>query len=174
MLRAGLALVVASVALAAPLGSGASVDRAGGPGGLRAGVETAGTITIRARTGDGAWRSSLSLKLVKLKLTPFSVCALYNQPANTAWSTCDAPAGAELPAGTVMRLEQSPVARALKRADSPGWGMVAVSDHAELEAVLSNTLNGNKYGTLHYRVTLRDASGKILATSKSMKLVWHR
>ncbi len=40
--------------------------------------------------------------------------------------------------------------------------------------MLSNTLNGNKYGTLHYRVTLRDASGKILATSKSMKLVWHR
>jgi hypothetical protein len=73
-----------------------------------------------------------------------------------------------------MRLEQSPIRQALKRPDSPGWGMLAVSDQAELEAVLSNTVTGNRYGTMHYRVTLRDASGKVLATSNAIKLVWHR
>jgi predicted butyrate kinase (DUF1464 family) len=49
-----------------------------------------------------------------------------------------------------------------------------VKDNAALEAVLSNTVSGNKYGTLHYRVTLRDSSGHVLATSNAIKLVWHR
>ena len=40
--------------------------------------------------------------------------------------------------------------------------------------MLSNTITGNAYGTLRYRVTLRDASGHVLATSNAIKLVWHR
>ncbi len=175
MLRAGLALVVASVALALPLASGASVDRAGGPVGGSARADDPGTISIRARTGEGAWRPSLSLKLNKTKLITFAVCALWDQSASAVWNrNCTAADGVKLPDRTVLRLEQSPIGRALKRADSPGWGMVAVSDQAALEAVLSNTLNGNKYGTLHYRVTLRDTAGQILATSRAIKLVWHR
>jgi len=173
VLRAGLALLVAAVALAIPLGSGASVDRTGAPNALR--DDTPGTITVRARTGEGAWRPSLSLKLQKLKLTPFSVCALWNKPAGTPWSiVCHDDAAGQLPPGTVMRLEQNPIRQALRRDDSPGWGMLAVSSDAELEAVLSNTITGNKYGTLHYRVTLRDSAGKVLATSNTMNLVWHR
>lgn len=173
MVRAGFALFVAAVALAIPLGSGAAADRAGAPSAGSA--DAPGTITIRARTGEGAWRPGLSLQLHKLKLTPFSVCALWNKPAGAPWSVvCHADAAAHLPAGTVMRLEQNPIRLALKRDDSPGWGMLAVSDQAELEAVLSNTITGNTYGTLHYRVTLRDSAGKVLATSNTIKLVWHR
>jgi hypothetical protein len=175
MLRAGLAVVAASVLLAYPLGCGKSVDNAVGPAGASAHAEGPGIISIRERTGEGAWRPSLSLRLVKTKLITFSVCALWNESAAADWGTsCASADGAQLPTGTVLRLEQSPVGKAVKRADSPGWGMVAVSDSAALEAVLSNTLNGNKYGTLRYRATLRDTEGKILAASRAMKLVWHR
>jgi hypothetical protein len=77
-----------------------------------------------------------------------------------------------LPAGTVLRLEQSPVARALKRADSPGWGMLGSSPDGGLGAVLSNLVTDNRRGTFHYRVTLRDRSNNILVASNTLTVVW--
>jgi hypothetical protein len=71
-------------------------------------------------------------------------------------------------------MEQSPVARAMKRDDSPGWGMVGLGSDPVVKVVLSNTETGNRYGTFYYRVTLRDIAGKILLTSNKVTLVWHK
>jgi hypothetical protein len=133
----------------------------------------ADTIVLRARIHEGAWQKKLSLKLVKTKLISFTVCAVWDKPASQRF-TCAAPRGARLPAGTSMRLEQRPVARALKRADSPGWGMLASSSTASLGAVLSNTLTGDVLGRFRYRVTLRNAAGKVLLKSNVFIVVWHR
>lgn len=73
-----------------------------------------------------------------------------------------------------MRLEQHPVGRALKRADSPGWGMLAASSTASLGAVLSNTVTGDVLGRFRYRVTLRDTAGKVLVRSNVLPVDWHR
>ena len=77
-------------------------------------------------------------------------------------------AGVRLPAQTNARLEQSPIAKALRRDDSPGWGMVGFSPDPVIKAMLSNTQTGNVYGTFYYRVTLRDVSSKILVTSNKV------
>ena len=45
-----------------------------------------------------------------------------------------------------MRLEQKPVAKALRRADSPGWGMVGTSSDAGLGAVLSQLVSWQPAG----------------------------
>jgi hypothetical protein len=73
-----------------------------------------------------------------------------------------------------MRLEQRPVARALKRADGPGWGMLASSSTASLGAVVSNTLTGNVLGRFRYRVTVRNAAGQVIQTSHVFIVAWHR
>jgi hypothetical protein len=52
--------------------------------------------------------------------------------------------------------------------------MLASSEEPVLEAVLSNTVSGDRPGTVHYRVTLRDPSGKILARSNRFTVTWHR
>ena len=176
VLRASLIFVAVSVALACPLGSGASIHRTGSPASAkRAAADASGTITLRARIGRGAWKKSLSLRLNKDKLFAFAVCGLWDQPPTAAFTPkCTAPAGTKLPNGTMLRLEQNPIRKALPRADSPGWGLLAMTDHAEIEAVLSNTLTGNVYGTFHYRVTLRDVSGQVLATSNALAVYWHR
>ena len=176
MLRASLILAAVSAVLALPLGSDASIHRAGAPAGAQhAAADPPGTITVRARTGRGVWRKSLSLKLNKDRLVTFEVCGLWNQPPSVLFTAkCTAPAGTKLPNGTLLRLEQNPIRKALRRADSPGWGLLAMTDHSEIEAVLSNTLTGNVYGTFHYRVTLRNPSGQVLATSNALTLYWHR
>lgn len=167
MRRAVLLLVVAFVVLTSTLASGAAAGRSGG---TRT-AEVTGTITLRARLHQGAWRRSLSLRLVKLRLTSFALCAIWNHPAGAAFD-CEAASHTKLPEGTTMRLEQSPVAKALKRADSPGWGMLGASPDGALGAVLSNLVTGNHRGTFHYRVTLRDRAGKILVTSNAFTVVW--
>ena len=44
-----------------------------------------------------------------------------------------------------------------------------------LHAVLSNAVAGNRFGTVFYRVTLRErGSGRILRTSNPFKVVWYR
>jgi hypothetical protein len=58
------------------------------------------------------------------------------------------------------------------RADSPVWGMLGSSPDGALGAALSNLVAGNHRGTFHYRVTLRDRAGKILATSNAFTVVW--
>jgi hypothetical protein len=131
------------------------------------------SIALRARVDHGAWQHRLSLKLVKTKLITFSLCAVWDAPSGSAFE-CAAAHGAPLPAGTTMRLEQHPVGRALKRADSPGWGMLAASSTATVGAALSNTVTGDVTGTFRYRVTLRDRAGKVLLRSNVFPIEWHR
>jgi hypothetical protein len=113
----------------------------------------------------------MSLKLVQTSLTEFSVCATWNTQPPRRFN-CSS--GAQLPANTTLRLEQSPAGHGLKRADSPGWGMVGSSEEATLEAALSNAVSGNRPGTVHYRVTLRDSSGRVLARSNVLMVNWHQ
>lgn len=167
--RARVVVAAVPVALACVLafaacGNGAARDAAPS-------AATVDTIALRARVDRGPWQRTLSLKLVKTSLTEFSLCAVRNKPALQSFNC--SPHG-PLPAGTVLRLEQNPVGRGLKRSDSPGWGMLASSEESTLEAALSNTVSGNRPGTVHYRVTRRDASGKILARSSLFSVTWHR
>lgn len=168
MPRTAVALLVVSAALAVPLASAARPGTA--PSGQRAASVT-GAITLRAHFHQGAWKRSLSIKLVKLRLIDFTLCAIWNHEAGEAFD-CRTASKKALPAGTSLRLEQSPVAKAVRRADSPGWGMLGASPDGALGAVLSNLVTGNKRGTFHYRVTLRDASNKILVTSNVFTVVW--
>jgi hypothetical protein len=131
-----------------------------------------GTITLRARYHGGLWQKSLYLKLVKLRLTDFSVCAIWNRPAGETFD-CGPASTRQLPDGTSLRLEQSPIARAVRRADSPGWGMLGSSPDAALGAVLSNLVSGNRVGTFRYRVTLRDRTNQLLVASNTLTVVWH-
>ncbi len=107
-----------------------------------------------------------------MELTSFVVCAVWNQAPPPP--TCQPRRGSRLPEGTSLRLEQRPIGAGVKRADSPGWGLVGLSQDAALEAVLSNNISGNRFGTISYRVTLRNASGRVQATSNTFKVVWHR
>lgn len=136
-------------------------------------TSAADSIALRARIDHHAWQRGLSLKLVKTRLITFTLCAVWDAPSAQAF-TCAAPHGSLLPAGTTMRLEQHPVARAMKRADSPGWGMLADSATPEIGAVLSNTVTGDVTGTFRYRVTLRDPAGKVLLSSNVLPIRWHR
>ena len=133
----------------------------------------ADSIALRARIDHGAWQRGLSLKLVKTKLVSFTLCAVWDPPVAQRFR-CAAPDGARLPAGTTMRLEQSPIGKALARPDSPGWGMLATSATASLGAVLSNTVTGDVLGRFRYRVTLRDTAGKVLLSSNLFPIDWHR
>jgi hypothetical protein len=162
--RTAFALVCAAVVLALPLASGAY--------GGRASSAVTGTITLRARYHGGLWQKSLYLKLVKLRLTDFSVCAIWNRPAGETFD-CGPASERQLPDGTSLRLEQSPIARAVRRADSPGWGMLGSSPDAALGAVLSNLVSGNRAGTFRYRVTLRDRTNQLLVASNTLRVVWH-
>jgi hypothetical protein len=167
--RAGIAIAAVSLAVACVLalaacGNGATHDAVSS-------ATSADTIALQGRVHRGPWQPTLSLTLVKTSLTAFSLCAIWNKPAV---ETFNCGHRAPLPAGTALRLEQSPAGHGLKRADSPGWGMLASSEESVLEAALSNTVSGNRLGTVHYRVTLRDASGKILARSNLFTVTWHR
>ena len=167
--RARIAIAAVPVALACVLGFAACGN--GATHGAVSGATTADAITLHGRVHRGPWQPTLSLKLVKTALTEFSVCAVRNERALESF---DCQAHGRLPDGTTLRLEQSPVGRGLKRADSPGWGMLGSSEESVLEAALSNTVSGNRLGTVHYRVTLRDTSGKILARSNLFTVTWHR
>jgi hypothetical protein len=161
--RTVLAVLAAALALAIPVTAGASANET---------AAVSGAITLRAKFHQGAWKTSLYLKLVKLRLDSFSLCAIWDHKAGEPFD-CDAAAANSLPEGTILRLEQNPIAKALKRADSPGWGMLGASQDGALGAVLSNLLTGNKRGTFHYRVTLRDRAGHVLVTSNPFTLTWH-
>jgi hypothetical protein len=162
--RAVLALFVASVVLASPLASGAY-------GGRTTTAET-GTNTLRASYHRGLRQKSLYLKLFKLRLTDFSLCAIWTRPAGETFD-CELASKRQLPEGTILRLEQSPVAKAVKRPESPGWGMLGASPDAALGAVLSNLVSGNQVGTFRYRVTLRDRTNQLLVASNTLSVVWH-
>jgi hypothetical protein len=169
MRRAILFLAMLSTALVLPLGSGAAPR--GGTADSPARRDVTGNITVRLRYHT-TWVTRLSLKLNKYKLVEFKVCGVWNSPANREFGCLGA--GSRLPERTVLRMEQSPIAAAMKRADSPGWGMVGLSSDPVIRTPLSNTLTGDKYGTFYYRVTLRDLRGKVLLTSNKVTLVWHK
>lgn len=159
MKRAGLVVFFAVLALTA---------------GASAGARTAAdTITLRARVHEGAWRRSLTIKFARFQLKPFSLCATFDAPAAPRFSCADV-RGQKLPEGTVLRLEQNPIGKALRRRDSPGWGMLGQSVTTSLGAAVSNTETGNKAGTWRYRVTLRNAAGKVLVTSNVLRVTWRR
>jgi hypothetical protein len=164
--RIGLAALAAALVSTGVVSACASAD------GERA-APAAGSIALRARIDHGAWQHRLSLKLVKTKLITFSLCAVWDAPSGSQFE-CAAPQGARLPAGTSMRLEQHPIGQALKRADSPGWGMLADSSTATVGAALSNTVTGDVIGTFRYRVTLRDSAGRVLLSSNVFPIDWHR
>src|SRR6266536_856126 len=170
MRRAIFSVAALSLALAWPLVSGASPRAGSGKPAAR--HDVTGHITVRLRYKNGPWVTKLSLRLNRYRLNAFRVCGVWNWPATRRF-TCLA-AGSQLPARTTIRMEQSPIAEAMKRPDSPGWGMVGLTDDPLVKVVLSNTETGNRYGTFYYRVSLRDVSGKILLTSNKVKLVWHK
>jgi hypothetical protein len=162
--RAIFFLAALATALALPLVSGAARP----PDARR---DVTGHITVRLRYKTG-WVTRLSLKLNKVKLYTFRVCGVWNWPSDQEFG-CHG-AGTTLPERTLMRMEQSPVARAMKRSDSPGWGMVGVSSDPVIRTPLSNEVTGDKFGTFYYRVTLRDVQGNVLLTSNRVAIVWHR
>lgn len=168
--RAILFLAASVIVLSWPLMSGGAASLAGGqkPSARQA---VSGHFTLRLRYRSGPWVTKLSLRLNKNRLSQFRLCGVWDWPASRRF-TCLA-AGVRLPAQTNARLEQSPIAKALRRDDSPGWGMVGFSPDPVIKAMLSNTQTGNVYGTFYYRVTLRDVSSKILVTSNKVRLTWH-
>jgi hypothetical protein len=168
--RAIFFVAAVALALAWPLVSGASRQAGGKPAAQRA--VTADHITVRLRYKNGPWVTKLSLRLNRQRLNAFRVCGVWNWP-NARRFTCLG-AGSQLPARTSVRIEQNPVAEAMKRPDSPGWGLVGLGTGPVVKVVLSNTETGNRYGTFYYRVSLRDLSGKILLTSDKVTLVWHK
>jgi hypothetical protein len=168
--RAILFAATVSIALCWPLVSGAtSRTSTAKPAAPRA---VTGHFTVRARYKTGPWVTRLSLKLKKTQLMEFKLCGVWNWPANRRFTCLGA--GSRLPERTAARMEQSPIGKAMKRDDSPGWGMVGFSDHPVIKLPLSNTETGDKYGTFYYRVTLRDLSGTILLTSNKVSVTWHR
>lgn len=166
MLRA-VAILSVSAALAATAAYGAPA-----PSGTRiAAVPT--EITLRARVDTGPWKKTLSLKLRKMQVTNFSLCGIWNRPTG-AKLDCRATPRHRLPAGTSLRLEQNPVASAVRRVGSPGWGMLGVSATPSLGAALSNLVAGNRYGKFTYRVTLRSRTGHVVARSNALTVIWRR
>jgi hypothetical protein len=168
VLRTVAVLIVASAALVLSTAGGSAALRPSGGG--AAGDES--TITLRLRYKLSPWKKTLYIKLVKTRLITFSLCAINDWQPGQKFD-CDL-SGPRLGEQTTLRLEQAPVGRALVRSDSPGWGMLGVSASSRLGAVLSNTVTGDRFGTFRYRVTLRDRSGQILASSNTVKVVWHR
>jgi hypothetical protein len=129
-------------------------------------------ITVRLRYRNGAWLKTLSLPLNRHNLKAFKVCGVLNWPTGKQFACTGS--GSALPARTFLRMEQSPVARAQRRTDSPGWGLVGMSSEPVLTVPLSNEVTADKWGTFYYRATLRDLAGKVLLTSNKVKLVWHQ
>jgi len=136
-------------------------------------VKAAPTITVLgSRSNTGPFGHSLSMKLVDgPQPISFYVCAAWSR--ETAPKGCTARSGDYLPAGAILRLEQQPPGPAVTFPDSPGWGTVGTADTPELRTVLSNGVTGNKLGTITFRATMRDRSGRILATSNRFTLNWH-
>jgi hypothetical protein len=152
------------LALLAPVVSGAGVSPTSGS---RATTAAVATIKMGGRTGiDGPWRRALRLKLKRGGLpVTFSVCAVWGEPPSLT-PECLQTSGERLPEGTMMRLEQH---------RTVGWKRIGLSPVPTLHAVLSNAVAGNRFGTVFYRVTLRErGSGRILRTSNSFKVVWRK
>ncbi len=162
---AAVLAVGVTVGLVAALGASyASAERTS-PNAVSA--AQAQTITLRGRPGiTGPWRTYLSLKLRRGAIpVSFSLCALVD--SKKIPPTCHALAGVKLPSGARLRLEQ-------RRSGKGAWKRVGVSAEPFLDARLSNDVDGNRFGTAHYRVTMRNPNGSILRTSNPFRVIWHR
>jgi hypothetical protein len=165
----------AALALAALVVTGCSGGKSGRQSGTTTARAESATITLlEAAHIDGPWTRRLSLRLGRGGVpAQFYVCAVRGQPA--AAQPCRGEPGSSLPAGSILRLEQQPVGPGLERADSPGWGLVATAEEPVLKVTLSDFVSANnKPATVTYRVTLRDPSGGVLATSNTITIAWHR
>jgi hypothetical protein len=148
---------------------------------------TAGTTSTAAADADGAsitllesahdlgpWSRRISVRLGREGVpVQFFVCAVHSKepPAKP----CTLQSADKLPAGATLRLEQQPVGPGAERADSPGWGLVGTSEDGFMKTVLSDFVSAsNKPGPVTYRVTERDPSGRILATSNRVVINWHQ
>ena len=128
-----------------PLVSGASVRPSSGAGVKSAAVAT---ITLRGRTGiEGPWRSSLRLKLVRGGIpVSFSVCAVWGDPPTLS------PDATQLPEAASRRNDDAPGAEP----ESSGvWKRVGQSAGAGGRRRVEQRRVGNRFGTVYYRVTLR-------------------
>jgi len=163
MPRILVALAAASLVLSAGSLSGAGGEPASG-----ASVTTApfSTIALRGRTGiEGAWRDSLRLKLGRSGIpVSFTVCAVWGKPPKLN-PDCRPTSAKPLPGRATMRLEQHRRGR---------WKRVGFSAEPALEAVLSDIVAGHRPGAVFYRVRLQQPSGRVLRTSNSFRVVWHR
>jgi len=167
--RAILFTATLSLALTWPLASGARPrSSAAKPA---AGRDVPGAITLRVRYKSGPWATRLSVKLNKNQLNEFRVCGVWNWPAGKRFTCLSS--GSKLPARTLLRMEQSPIAKAMKRDDSPGWGMLGISSDPVVKTPLSNTMTGNVNVKFRYLATLRDFQGKVLVTSNIVTFIWH-
>jgi hypothetical protein len=152
------------LALLAPLISGANASHTSAS---RATTAAVATIRLGGRTGiDGPWRRALRLGLKRGGIpVSFSVCAVWGDPPSLT-PACLQVSDERLPEGTQLRLEQH---------RTVGWKRVGLSPVPTLHAVLSNAVAGNRFGTVFYRVTLRErGSGRILRTSNTFRVIWHR
>lgn len=159
-------------------GCGGSSDKTSAttPGSTSTSKAAAGVpqrITVLgASKSDGPYGHALALKLVDSpEPIPFYVCAAWGSTAAPA--DCHAAADAKLPLDTELRLEQHPAGPAVPVRGNPGWGTVGSSDTPELSVPLSNGVTGNKVGKVTFRATLRNRSGRILASSDTFSLTWH-
>jgi hypothetical protein len=161
--RVSVALVAASLVLSAPSVSGAGATRSN-----RAGVTTAdfATIVLRGRTGIlGRWRNQLRLKLGRGGIpVSFTVCGAWGKPPSLT-EECLPAAGRRLPGRARMSLEQR---------RTTGWKRVGFSAESSIQAVLSDAVAGNRPGPVFYRVRLLQRSGRVLRTSNTFRVVWHR
>jgi hypothetical protein len=170
--------VVGAIALLAVSGCGSDKQ----PDASAATTSTATTaaddgasITLLESAHDlGPWSRRISIRLGREGVpVQFFVCAVRSNdpPAKP----CAIQSAAKLPAGATLRLEQHPVGPGAARADSPGWGLVGTSEDGFMKTVLSDFVSAsNKPGPVTYRVTERDPSGRILATSNPVVVNWHR
>ena len=128
---------------------------------------TASPFLLRGRQqATGPWKRYLWLKLNRFDIIRFSVCGAWNQRITP---TCAVARGNALPNGALLKLEQQ-----FGSAKRPSWRTVGVSSEPALQAVLSNTVSRNRLGAVSYRLTLRDASNRIVRTSNLFKVFWSR
>ena len=168
-----VALLVAAILVAGCSGDDDTAATTTGTDTGAAAAPRSSKITLRASsTNAGPWVQSLSLEHgPDGEPTTFFVCAAWDEARSRPG--CDAAPGAELPAGTILRLEQRPVGAAVESPDSPGWATVGTAETAELEVPLSDFVAGLDVGTATYRVTLRPrVGGPALATSNPITVAW--
>src|SRR5205085_6022940 len=125
-----------------------------------------GSIQVWVKTRGGAWTKRLSLKLRRSKLSVFYLCATYDTTL-AGRAACESTEAIGQP-GTLLKIEQSPLGKAQRRPESPGWGLVGAGDKKLVQAELSNLVTGDRFGTFKYRAALRSLDGRQIAASKAI------